>query len=72
MTITCARMLYANKIIRRVGSLGYRAVAALEVLGVEVASGRAIRHCRLRARLGKISTRKSRFRKVRRAGEIVS
>ena len=71
MTVTCSSMVVANKVCRTVGRLGYRAVSALEVLGVEVASGRPLRFGKLKARIGKMKLRHRRFRKLRRAGPLL-
>eukprot|EP00959_Pyramimonas_sp_CCMP1952_P115713 2419446-Pyramimonas_sp.AAC.1 len=70
MTVTCAYPTIAQRVCRALGKFGYRYVSALEVLGIEVTSGRALRFQRLRARVRKMSTRFPRLRRVRKAGAL--
>eukprot|EP00959_Pyramimonas_sp_CCMP1952_P101904 2131355-Pyramimonas_sp.AAC.1 len=71
MTVTSSNLEVARQVCRRIGVLGYRVVDALEVLGVEVASGRPIRFGRLKTRIGKMRVRQARFRRMRKAGPLL-
>eukprot|EP00959_Pyramimonas_sp_CCMP1952_P386507 8100284-Pyramimonas_sp.AAC.1 len=71
MTVTCSNLKFARQVCRRIGVLGYRVVDALDVLGVEVASGRPIRYARFKIRIGKMKVRQARFRRMRKAGPLL-
>eukprot|EP00959_Pyramimonas_sp_CCMP1952_P248796 5200800-Pyramimonas_sp.AAC.1 len=54
------------------GSSGYAHASALEVLGIEVGSGRAWRFTRLKSRVRKASKRAPRLRAARKADSKAS
>ena len=71
MTVTGFDMSVARRVCRIVGSLGYRAVTALEVLGIEVAGGRALRFKRLGKRVQATRRRLPRLKMIKCIGPLI-
>eukprot|EP00959_Pyramimonas_sp_CCMP1952_P024643 517225-Pyramimonas_sp.AAC.1 len=61
----------ARRVAARQHKFGYAYRSALEVIGIEVASGRPLRYRRLRERVSVASKRVPRLSQVRKAGPIV-
>eukprot|EP00959_Pyramimonas_sp_CCMP1952_P100740 2107364-Pyramimonas_sp.AAC.1 len=70
MTVAATYTPVARKVCRVLSGLRYRALGSLEVPGVEVYSGKALKFGRLRRRVLQMRKRRNMLRRVQKTGQL--